>query len=237
MNKFWNWKPINKVDETTGETITERELIIEGVIAEESWFDDDVTPKLFRDELNSGSGNITVWINSYGGDVVAGSRIYTMLKEYKGNVAVKIDGIAASAASVIAMGGNTVAMSPTATMLIHDPSVLIYGNIETTKEVLRQLNEIKESIITAYEFKTKLPHDKIAKMMTDETMMSAKKALELGFADEIMYSDNQSEDVGNNVIYSQAKFTNCLVNKIQNYIAKNKNDSSQFYKRLNLIAP
>ena len=74
MNKFWNWKTINNTDETTGETITERELRIEGIIAEESWFDDDVTPKLFRNELNAGSGNITVWVNSYGGDVFAHAR-------------------------------------------------------------------------------------------------------------------------------------------------------------------
>lgn len=237
MNKFWNWKTTNKVDETTGETITERELRIEGIIASESWFDDDVTPKMFRDELNSGNGNITVWINSYGGDVFAGSQIYTMLKEYKGNVAVKIDGIAASAASVIAMGGDTVSMSPTACMMIHDPSSSFFFavmNIEATKELLRQLNSIKDSIVHAYELKTNLTHDKISKLMTDETMMSASQAVELGFADEILYSDKQTENVSDGVIFSNMKFTNCLVQSdnrlIEKINNKIKNDKAEEIK-------
>ena len=236
MNKFWNWKVTDVLNETTGETEQERELRIEGFIAEDSWLDDDVSPKMFRDELNAGKGNITVWINSYGGDVFAGSRIYTMLKEYKGNVAVKIDGIAASAASVIAMAGDTISMAPTACMLIHDPSTMFLGNIETAKEVLRQMNETKEAIMTAYEIKTKLPHDKISKMMTDETMMSAKKAVELGFADELMYAGNQTEGVSNSVIYSRAKYINCLTKKFQNhYKAEAKVDTRvdalQFHRK------
>ena len=86
----------------------ERTLFLNGTIAEESWFDDDVTPQLFKDELLSGSGDITVWINSPGGDCVAAAQIYNMLMDYKGNVTIKIDGIAASAASVIAMAGTKV---------------------------------------------------------------------------------------------------------------------------------
>ena len=86
--------------------MTERTLFLNGTIAEESWFDDDVTPQIFKDELNSGSGDITVWINSPGGDCIAAAQIYNMLMDYKGNVTVKVDGIAASAASVIAMAGT-----------------------------------------------------------------------------------------------------------------------------------
>ena len=104
MKKFWNWK-----DQT--ET-AERTLFLNGTIAEESWFDDEITPQLFKDELMSGSGNITVWINSPGGDCVAAAQIYNMLMDYKGDVTVKIDGIAASAASVIAMAGTKVLVSP-----------------------------------------------------------------------------------------------------------------------------
>lgn len=89
----------------------ERILFLNGTIAEESWFDDDVTPQLFKDELNQGNGNITVWINSPGGDCVAAAQIYNMLIDYKGDVTVKIDGIAASAASVIAMAGTKVLIS------------------------------------------------------------------------------------------------------------------------------
>lgn len=94
MNKFWNW--VRNSDES-------RTLYLNGTIAEESWFDDDVTPAAFKAELLSGEGDITVWINSPGGDCVAASQIYSMLMDYKGAVTVKIDGIAASAASVIAM--------------------------------------------------------------------------------------------------------------------------------------
>jgi len=85
------------------EEVTERILFLNGTIAEESWFDDDVTPQLFKEELNKGNGNIIVWINSPGGDCIAAAQIYNMLIDYKGDVTVKIDGIAASAASVIAM--------------------------------------------------------------------------------------------------------------------------------------
>ena len=112
MKKFWKWK--NQAQTET--TPAQRTLYLNGTIAEESWFDDDVTPQLFKEELNSGSGDITVWINSPGGDCVAAAQIYNMLIDYKGNVTVKIDGIAASAASVIAMAGTKVLMSPVSMM-------------------------------------------------------------------------------------------------------------------------
>ena len=105
-----------------------RTLFLNGTIAEESWFDDDVTPQLFKDELMAGSGDITVWINSPGGDCVAAAQIYNMLIDYKGNVTVKIDGIAASAASVIAMAGTKVLMSPVSMMMIHNPMTVAFGD-------------------------------------------------------------------------------------------------------------
>ena len=101
--KFWNW--------TKNEETQERILHLNGTIAEESWFDDDVTPKIFEGELKAESGDVVVWINSPGGDCFAASQIYNMLKEYSGKVTVKVDGIAASAASVIAMAGDTVYVS------------------------------------------------------------------------------------------------------------------------------
>ena len=102
VKKFWKWK-----NQTEAETQQEtRTLFLNGTIAEESWFDDDVTPQLFKEELLGGSGDITVWINSPGGDCVAAAQIYNMLMDYPHNVTVKIDGIAASAASVIAMAGT-----------------------------------------------------------------------------------------------------------------------------------
>lgn len=106
----------------------ERTLFLNGTIAEDSWFDDDVTPQMFKEELMDGSGNITVWINSPGGDCVAAAQIYNMLREYKGDVTVKIDGIAASAASVIAMAGDKVLMSPVSMMMIHNPMTIAFGD-------------------------------------------------------------------------------------------------------------
>ena len=96
--KFWNWVRNER----------ERTLFLNGEISDETWYGDEVTPKLFKDELLSGEGDITVWINSPGGDVFAAAQIYNMLMDYKGNVTVKIDGLAASAASVIAMAGTKV---------------------------------------------------------------------------------------------------------------------------------
>ena len=157
-----------------------------GTIAEESWFDDDVTPQLFKDELNAGSGDITVWINSPGGDCVAAAQIYNMLTQYKGNVTVKIDGIAASAASVIAMAGNTVLMSPVSMMMIHNPATVAFGDHAEMQKAIDMLAEVKESIINAYVIKTGLTRAKLSHLMDAETWMDANKAIELGFADDII---------------------------------------------------
>lgn len=228
--RFWNWAK----NEDNGERV----LRLEGIIAEESWWDDEISPKQFREELNSGDGDITVWINSYGGDVFAGAQIFNMLKEYKGKVVTCIDGIAASAASVIAMAGDVVQISPVGALMIHDPLMAIYGNSEELKSAIKVLGEIKETIINAYELKTNLPRDKIAKMMTEETWMSAKKALELGFVDEILFTDNDNGTVQDAVIFSRMTVTNCLLNKIK---SKNKpstkKDVAEFKNRINLIKP
>ena len=118
MKKFWNW--IKNSDDT-------RILRLEGPIDEESFWGDEITPQMFRDELESGEGDVTVWITSPGGNVFAAAEIYTMLKDYKGSITVKIDAIAASAASVVAMAGDTVQMSPVAMLMIHDPSTVAMG--------------------------------------------------------------------------------------------------------------
>ncbi len=161
-------------------------LSLNGTIAEDSWFDDDVTPQMFKDELNAGSGNITVWINSPGGDCIAAAQIYNMLTDYKGNVTVKIDGIAASAASVIAMAGDTVLMSPVSMLMIHNPATIAFGDHAELEKAMDMLNEIKESIINAYVVKTGLSRSKLSHLMDAETWMDANKAVELGFADDIM---------------------------------------------------
>ena len=180
--KFWNWKKVKNQEAGAGERILE----LSGTIAEESWFDDDVTPQLFKDELNSGTGDITVWINSPGGDCVAAAQIYNMLTNYKGKVTVKIDGIAASAASVIAMAGDTVLVSPVSMLMIHNPATIAWGDHAEMQKAIDMLSEVKESIINAYVLKTGLSRPKLSHLMDAETWMDANKAVELGFADEIM---------------------------------------------------
>ena len=185
MKRFWNWIR----NEAGG-----RVLRLEGPIDEESFWGDEVTPKAFREELEADSGDITVWINSPGGNVFAAAEIYTMLRDYQGAVTVKIDAIAASAASVIAMAGNKVLMSPVAMLMVHDPSTIAMGNARDMEKAIRTLNEVKESIINAYAFKTGLTHSRIAKLMENETWMNAKKAVELGFADEILFEAVEPEE-------------------------------------------
>lgn len=182
MKKFWNW--IKNSDET-------RTLRLEGPIDEESFWGDEITPQMFRDELNAGEGDVTVWINSPGGNVFAAAEIYTMLKDYKGSITVKIDAIAASAASVVAMAGDTVQMSPVAMLMIHDPSTVAMGNTKDMEKAIEVLNEVKESIINAYASKSGLSHARIANLMSNETWMNAKKAVELGFADEVLFEAKQ----------------------------------------------
>jgi len=208
--KFWTWK-----NQAEGEETTERVLELYGTIAEESWFDDDITPKMFRDELFSGTGDVTVWINSPGGDCVAASQIYSMLMDYKGNVTVKIDGIAASAASVIAMAGTKVLMAPTALMMIHNPMTMAYGDHEDMQKAIEMLNEVKESIINAYEIKTGLPHKQLARMMDDTTWMNAKKAIELGFADDILTDEKrESAATAEGYEFAASAVERSLINKI-----------------------
>ena len=200
--------------ETMPET---RTLFLNGTIAEESWFDDDVTPQLFKDELNAGSGDITVWINSPGGDCVAAAQIYNMLMDYKGNVTVKIDGIAASAASVIAMAGTTVLMSPVSMLMIHNPMTAAFGDSAEMQKAIEMLGSVKDSIINAYEIKTGLTRAKLSHLMDAETWMDANKAVELGFADGILKRDSDTEDVEAptvSMLYSKANVVNSLMDKI-----------------------
>lgn len=180
--KFWNWV------KNEGELEATRTLFLNGEISDETWYGDEVTPQLFKDELNADSGDITVWINSPGGDVFAAAQIYNMLRDYKGHVTVKIDGLAASAASVIAVAGDTVLVSPVAMIMIHNPATLAMGNTKDMEAAIAMLNEVKESILNAYVDKTGLSRNKLSKMMDDETWFNAKKAVELGFADKVLFA-------------------------------------------------
>ena len=183
--KFWNWIH----DDSGG-----RVLRLEGPIDSESFWGDEITPEMFRDELYAEEGDITLWVNSPGGNVFAAAEIYTMLRDYPGKVTVRIASIAASAASVVAMSGNPVQMSPTALIMIHDPSTIAMGNAKDMEKAITTLNEVKESIINAYAFKTGLTRNRISKLMSDETWLNAKKAVELGFADEILFESKKKAE-------------------------------------------
>ena len=230
MKKFWNWIR----DETAPDA---RILRLEGTIAEESWFDDEVTPAAFKAELTSGSGPITVWINSPGGDCVAAAQIYNMLMDYPADVTVRIDGIAASAASVIAMAGTKVQMSPVSVMMIHNPLTVAMGDSDEMRRAIQLLDEVKESIINAYEIKTGLSRAKLSHLMDGETWMNAKKALELGFCDEILYQPEAKPAPEDSFTFSRRAVTNSLLDKLKTRIPKpdNRVSAADLQKRLSRL--
>ena len=260
MDKFWNFIR----DESDSGEDAPRSLFLTGEISETSWFGDEVTPKLFRDELESGSGDITVWINSPGGDVFAASQIYNMLREYKGNVHVVIDSLAASAASVIAMAGDTVSISPVGMLMIHDPMMMAAGNAKELEKAIDILSEVKESIINAYMFKSGMSHKKIAELMSNETWMNARKALEFGLVDEILFENKEPEKypeedseekneeekpkettktatakvtphVLRDVLYSQKAIEDSFLSKVTDVKGEGKTPIAELEKRLNLL--
>lgn len=231
MDRFWNWV----------KNEGERTLYLDGYIAPESWFDDEVSPKEFKAELEAATGDIAVWINSPGGDFFAASQIYTMLKDYAGKVTVKVDGIAASAAAVIAMAGDEVLMSPTGLLMIHNPSTFVWGEESDMQKGIEMLSEVKEAIINAFEAKTGLPRKQIAQMMDAETWFSAGRAVELGFADEILYSEAPPQVT--DFMFDRVTVVNALMQKLppvmerpKPVITSNNGVSyEQLKKRLELI--
>ena len=223
--KFWNWV------RNEGE---KRILLLDGEISDETWWGDEVTPQMFRSELNAAEGDIDLWINSPGGDCYAAAQIYNMLMEYPGEVTVKIDGIAASAASVVAMAGSTVEISPLGMLMIHNPMTVSIGDTHEMERTITFLAEIKESIINAYEIKTGLSRAKISRLMDAETWMNAKKAVELGFADSVLYADVQRPvtDTADGLIFSRAAVTNSLLSKFGQGTQNTNVDAGPFKKRL-----
>lgn len=231
--KFWNWVK-NDAEE-------ERTLVLNGEISDETWYGDEVTPKLFEKELNAGTGNITVWINSPGGCVFAAAQIYNMLMEYKGDVTVKIDALAASAASVIAMAGTKVLMSPVGLMMIHNPMTIAIGDSREMQKAGEMLDEVKESILNAYEIKTGLNRTRISHLMDGESWFNAKKAVELGFADGILGDTEKAEDSAGGIrtegmMFSRTAVNNSLLSKLIPGSEEKKTPIEQLEKRLNLLS-
>lgn len=216
MRRFWNFS--QNTDGT-------RTLHFDGIIAEESWYGDEITPKTFRDELMSGSGDVTIWLNSPGGDVFAAAQIYNMLMEYPNHVIIKIDGIAASAASVIAMAGSEVLMSPVSLLMVHNPTTFAIGDRDEMQRARELLDEVKQSIINAYELKTGLGRTRLSNLMDAETWMDARRAVNLGFADGIMYQESETSEpefvwnrerppVGDGFLFSRQAVMNSIMKKL-----------------------
>lgn len=233
--KFWNW--------LKNEREGVRTLHLDGEISDETWYGDEITPKMFKEELEAGQGDITVWINSPGGCVFAAAQIYNMLMDYKGDVTIKVDALAASAASVIAMAGTTVQMSPVAMMMIHNPTTIAIGDSEEMKKAGEMLNEVKESIMNAYEIKTGMNRTKISHLMDAESWFNARKAVELGFADEVL-----EDKCGNGepkkkdsmeiegMMFSRMAVTNSLMEKLIQKPEGKKVPVEQLEKRLALLS-
>ena len=187
--KFWKWS--NSVSSNN------QELILDGPIASDTWWGDEVTPDIFREELKQHAGDLTVVINSPGGDVFAGLAIYNALVNHNGNVTVRVDGLAASIASVIAMAGDKIIMSPGSMIMIHRPSVYAAGTVDDMEKAKDVLLKIEEGITPIYAKRTGLSDEKIAELLEAETWMLADKAVELGFADEVSEApEKQKQDEG-----------------------------------------
>ncbi len=163
------------------------ELLLYGVISSVSWWEDDVTPKQFKQDLDA-LGDISelkVYINSDGGDVFAGQAIHSMLKRHSAHKTVYIDGLAASIASVIAMAGDTIVMPRNAMMMVHNPWTFAWGDSNDFRKMAETLDQIRESIVAAYQDKSGMEPDAIRELCDAETWFTADEAVEKGFADEI----------------------------------------------------
>lgn len=182
-------------------------------------------PKMVQDAItNDEDEEITLNIASNGGDVFAASEIYTMLRDSGKRIVVNIQGLAASAASVISMAGNTVRISPTAHIMIHKASSGFVGNSDDMEHQSVVLNSIDESIALAYEMKTGLKQPELLDLMAKETWLNAKTAVDKGFADQIMFFDDDEEQIMvTNAVHQMP--SKSAINKFKNMIAKPKTNS------------
>lgn len=226
-SKFWKFIS-NKENPEDVELRIDGEIVDDDKIWLYEWFGVPATsPNIFRSELKEHAGkNLTVWIDSWGGDCTAAAGIYNALKEHDGRVVVKVDGKAVSAGSIISMAGDEVFMSPVGIMMIHNPWTQMIGEAKDMNHAADVLNEFKDALITAYQIKTRRSRAKISKMMDDETWMSAKKALAEGFIDGILYSDGQqeatAEEVGNSFMFNRAAIQNSATASARRFIEQHQ---------------
>ena len=182
FERFWNLRSAE--DSESGEP----EIEFYGPISEYSWWGDEITPQLFKDDLekHGGGGPVTIRIHSPGGDVFAASAIRAMIADYPGMVTTRIDGLCASAATYVAMAGDRVVMQDSAFFMIHDPWTITIGGVEELKTTISFLKTIKDGIVETYQNKTHLDAEELARMMSNETWMTARQAQEKGFVDEVV---------------------------------------------------
>ncbi|MDW4416742.1 Clp protease ClpP [Staphylococcus saprophyticus] len=177
---------------------------------------DATSPKDVFDALSSTDDDVEVIINSGGGDVFSGSEIYTALKEHQGNVNVKVVGVAASAASVIAMAGSKIEMSPTAQMMIHNASSIAVGDNREMQTAYNMLTSANKAVANAYIAKTGKSEQEITDLMNEETWFSADTAVEQGFADSKMFDESAPRLVAN----SGQMLSNDAVSRIATLMSK-----------------
>lgn len=178
--RFWTIKAA-KDDPKVGE------LLIYGTISDSTWWGDEVTPKQFKKDLDAlgDVDTINVFINSGGGDAWAGQAIYSMLKRHKATINTYVDGIAASAASVIACAGDTVTMPRNSMMMIHNPWTLAYGYADELRAVADMLDKVRDTLVNVYEDKSGRSREDIIAIMDAETWLTAEEALAEGFCDVV----------------------------------------------------
>lgn len=203
---FWNFRDAAQTE--SGET----EIEFYGPISEFSWWGDEVTPKMFKEQLyaNGKNGPVTVRLNSPGGDLIAASVIRATMMDYPGKVTVKIDGLAASAAVMVALGGDRIKIQASAYMMIHEAAVglLGYFNVAELKDLIDELKVINAGIVEAYTIKTKMESEKLGKLMADETWMTASEAVAYGFADEVITGTSKTTNMVNFANVLQNQFVN-----------------------------
>lgn len=180
MNRYW--KILAKSNKAA-------ELTIYGVIEPEGFWDGKVTPKALKEELDALGeiDTLDIYINSPGGDVFAGQAIYSILKRLTAKKTVHVDGVAASIASLVAMAGDVIKMPANATMMVHNPMGGCFGFAEDHRKMADALDRVREGMLAAYQSKvTKLSKDEIIALLDAETWMTAREAVEKGFADELV---------------------------------------------------
>lgn len=225
--KFWNF---SEQDERV-------ELRIEGEIVsdDDAWIYEwygipAASPNAFRSALSEHKGKpITVWVDSWGGDVFAAAGIYNALKEHKGGVTVKVDGKAVSAASVIAMAGDETLISPVGILMIHNPWTVTVGEAKDMRHAADVLDEVKETIINAYVSKSGMSRSKVSRLMDEETWMSARKAKADGFADGILYEGAAIEDeaIQNSFSFSRLSIQNSASTAMRRFLEQSKQIEQQ----------